>query len=71
MKEYIWEVLIAADRLGNAVLGGSADDTISARCGKKINKGGECYLCKYLCKVLDKIDPGHCAKSARGSLSNK
>ena len=39
MKEYIWEVLIAADRLGNAVLGGSADDTISARCGKKINKG--------------------------------
>lgn len=66
MKEYIWEVLIATDRLGNAVLGGSADDTISARCGKKLKKDN-CILCKYLCHLLDKVDPGHCALSADDS----
>lgn len=31
---YIWNLLIAIDQLGNAVMGGNADETISSRLGK-------------------------------------
>ena len=62
--KWFWEILIAVDQLLNAILGGSADETISSRCGKRLRAvkaaGTKCYLCGPLCWLLDKIDPGHC-----------
>ena len=36
MKSWFWEVMVAVDQLFNAILGGSADETISSRCGKRL-----------------------------------
>jgi hypothetical protein len=38
MKQYIWRVLLALDQLGNALTGGSEDETISSRMGKHLAK---------------------------------
>lgn len=39
MKQWALNVLIGVDQLGNAILGGSPDDTISSRCWKARVKG--------------------------------
>jgi hypothetical protein len=59
---YFWNVLIAIDQLGNAVLGGNPDETISSRMGKAIRER-RCYLCRVICWFLDKIDKDHCKES--------
>jgi hypothetical protein len=57
---YWFRIAIALDQLLNTVLCGCPDETISSRCGKlQINS----KLCKVLCFLLDKLDPGHCTKS--------
>jgi hypothetical protein len=55
-----WNVLIAADQLLNAWCGGDARETVSARAAKQSDKLGW----RALGWLLDKIDPGHMAKSA-------
>lgn len=37
---YFWNLLLAIDQLGNAILGGWHDETISSRVGKSIVAGG-------------------------------
>jgi len=64
MKQYIINVLLGIDQLGNAILGGDPDETISSRLGKlKVRHSGTIPwyrpvsgLVDYL---LDKIDPNH------------
>lgn len=53
-------VLIGIDQLGNAIIGGDPDHTISGRLGKA---EGRCKICRGICKVLGWIDKGHCEKS--------
>jgi len=60
LTKYILNVLVAIDQLANAVAGGDPDETISSRCGKRV---GRYRLCRWLCWVLDAIDPRHCHKS--------
>lgn len=55
-----WRVAIAHDQALNAALGGSEDETISSRAGKSAGKAR--WAC-VLCKLLDKVDPGHCTES--------
>lgn len=57
-----WNVLIAVDQLGNALLGGDPDETLSSRMGKAI-RDGRCRLCRPVCWLLNRIDPGHCQNS--------
>lgn len=59
MIRWGWNVLVGLDQLGNAVLGGDPDETISSRCGKL----PRCFLCKVLCKALNLIDKNHCPES--------
>ena len=40
VANYVWKVLLAIDQLGNAMLGGWHDETISSRVGKSILAGG-------------------------------
>lgn len=54
---YFLRVLLGIDQLGNTLLGGAPDETISARSGRlqKTNR-----LAKALCGALDVVDDEHC-----------
>ena len=41
---------------------GDPDETISSRCGKRIQTSN-CKYCTILCKILDWGDKGHCEKA--------
>lgn len=59
--QYVWNLLTAIDQLGNAILGGDPDETISSRAGKDEKKGRKWAI--YLCWLLNKLDTDHCDKS--------
>lgn len=52
---YFFNILISLDQLGNTLLGGDPDETISSRCAKNQDK----WYWHYLGKVLEFVDPGH------------
>lgn len=56
-----WTLAVAHDQLANAAFGGHEDETISSRAGKAARKGKR-WAC-VLCRLLDRLDPGHCEKS--------
>jgi len=62
--QWILNILLGIDQLGNTILGGDPDETISSRLGKlKRRHGGVIPWTRPLSKIvdwgLDKIDPGH------------
>jgi len=61
VKRFIWNLLISIDQLGNTLLGGDPDETISSRMGKRARKGDRLGIC--VCKVLDVFEKDHCEKS--------
>lgn len=61
MKRYAWNLLIALDQFANTVMGGYPDETISSRAAKAA-RGGRRWGC-LLCRMLDRIDRGHCEKN--------
>lgn len=58
--KYIRNVLVGVDQLANAVLLGDPDETISSRLGKNYPR---CSFCRFICRLLDKVDKRHCQKS--------
>lgn len=58
-----WTIAKAFDRTGNATANGSDEEYISTRAerARKENRRWGCVLCK----LLDRVDPGHCAKYAK------
>lgn len=50
------------DRLMAAVLGWGGDYTVSAECGSR--RAG-CRFCRLVCRLLDLVQPGHCAGAAK------
>lgn len=56
-----WRVVVAHDQALNAANGGSEDETISSRAGRAAKRGDR-WAC-ILCRILDRLDPGHCDKS--------
>lgn len=64
IKRYLWNLLIAIDQLGNALLAGDPDETISSRAYKHVKaKGRDSGLNYYLLLILEAIDPGHGRKT--------
>ena len=55
-RRWVWNVLVGIDQLGNALIGGYSDETISARAGRYT---GKLWYWTWLAKVLNWIDPGH------------
>lgn len=53
-----WRIVLGYDHLGNALTGGEPNELISTR-ANRARKEGRSWGC-ILCKLLDKIDPGHC-----------
>lgn len=71
MKAYIKNVLVGIDQLGNALIGGDPDETISSRVGKgqRGDYGRAIWYYTYLPRVLIDIifypfdGPNHCQQS--------
>jgi hypothetical protein len=61
MSQRVHRILIALDQLINTILNGYPHETISSR-AEKARLNGKKWGC-VLCKVLDRLDPNHCAKS--------
>lgn len=53
-----WTIALGFDRVGNAMTGGIDGEYLSAR-ASRVRKEGRRWAC-VLCKLLDKVDPGHC-----------
>jgi hypothetical protein len=66
---YVWNLLIALDQLMNAILLGDPRETISSRADKARAEGKK-WGC-ILCKLLDKIQTGHCASSLEPDVGSK
>jgi len=60
IKRYIWNLLISIDQFANTLLGGDPDETLSSRLGKYQHR---CPVCRFICRLLSKIDYRHCQKS--------
>jgi len=63
MARYFWNVLVAFDRLVNAILLGDPKETISTRLAKLRDKGNK--LGKLGCSILDSIDTNHCNEAKK------
>ena len=61
VSTYFWKLLVAIDQLVNTILGGSPDETISSRLGKRQRRG--CKVCSFLCNILNMFEENHCEKS--------
>ena len=61
-------IAIGIDQLGNAILRGDPDETVSSRAAKARNRG-ELWGC-YLCAFLDWLDPDHCTSSIEKDRGN-
>ena len=58
MLDYLGNVLIAVDQLGNTLLGGSPVETISSRAARGTRAGSRGWC--LLCKLLAKFQSHHC-----------
>lgn len=63
MANYIKNVLLAGDRIINAITGGDPEMTISGRMGVAIALG-RCRVCRIVCWFLDFFQKDHCAMQA-------
>ncbi|TCP43920.1 hypothetical protein [Rhodovulum marinum] len=59
IRRYLMNILIAVDQLGNAILFGDPDETISSRAAKRAHLAGW----RELGLLLEWIDPGHLKES--------
>ncbi len=71
IRKYCVNILISIDQLGNTILGGDPDETISSRIGRfKFAHDGKIPWTAPLLKIidwcLDKIDPNHCIDAIEG-----
>ena len=63
LGKWLLNILLALDFLLNALTGGDPEETVSSRIAKKQAKGKDCWICKQLCWLLDKLDKRHCSDS--------
>ena len=59
-----WQIAEGFDQTANAAFGGSEDMTLSAHAGFLVEQADPPVWARWLCRLLDIVDPGHCPKSA-------
>ena len=57
---WLMKVLVGLDQLGNALMGGDPDETISSRAARGQLFGK--WVSWLMCRFLNFLDPGHCDK---------
>jgi hypothetical protein len=77
MSRYLWNLLLLLDQSVNTVFGpvlnlvlrpvatarfGDPTERLSSVFGKNVDDGS-CSGCKFMCKILNWIQPGHCQSS--------
>lgn len=77
MARYFWNLLLILDQAANAVFGpllnllfrpedaarfGDPVERLSSVFGKNV-RDGKCKGCRFICTILNKINPGHCQNS--------
>lgn len=76
MKRWAWNLFLALDQGANVLFApmlnlalkpsvdrfGDPDETLSSVFGKNV-QSGECRGCRLICRMLNRIDPGHCQTS--------
>ena len=67
LRRYIWNVLVSLDQLGNSLLGGWPDETVSSRSARSFRIGGR--FGRFMCWWLNKLEPGHCEKAIQSELT--
>lgn len=76
-QTYKWRVLIALDQLGNALVGGNPDETISSRWGRYVRDARKegappaPWYARWGCACLDFIEPDHCRSSIEYDAEGK
>ena len=63
---YLRRVLVGIDQAANVLLGGSPDETISARSQRAAARND--WIGKFMCWWLDKIQANHGMKAEAGDL---
>jgi hypothetical protein len=58
----LWEFLIWLDMTINDKWFGGRFETISGRLYRR-QASHDCVGCRWICNMLDKVDPGHCRKA--------
>lgn len=61
----MWNILVSVDQLGNALLAGDPDETLSSRTAKANLAGKRWGL--WGCSFLNWFDPGHCGKAVESN----
>jgi hypothetical protein len=56
-----WPLARAFDRVGNVATGGVEEDMVTERAARGSLEGKRRWC--LLCKLLDKVDPGHCTNA--------
>lgn len=64
----VWKLLVWLDRWVNDKLLRGRWETISSRCYRRIWTQG-CPVCGWLCRQLERVDPGHCRKAYYGDTA--
>jgi len=60
-RQYLRNILVSFDQLGNALTGGDPDETLSSRIAKKSRAGSRPAYA--LCRMLHWFDKNHCVDS--------
>lgn len=66
---HVFQVLIALDQLGNALIGGWADETLSSRLWRKRALRGWAKLRKLVDWLAKPIELDHCMRSFRAEIA--
>lgn len=83
LQPWLWGVLVSLDQLINTVMGpvlnwalrpkfrfGYPDETLSSVLGKNV-RARACRFCDWVCHLLHRLDPNHCAKSIEDDEGNR
>lgn len=66
LGRYLYNILYWLDKGGNALTGGSPDETISRRAARARDRGA--MWGRAMCRFLDALDEGHCGDALKRDL---
>lgn len=80
---WLWAVFVSLDQMVNTLTGpvlnrwlepeflfGYPDETLSSVLGKNVRRRA-CRFCTWVCALLQRLDPNHCAKSIEDDEGNR